>query len=147
MDGMATGMGGSGRCGASRTPVIVGIWGILSAALQACLICLPVPTTSAVENLLEAEYVVVAREDPDDPSSLRTVEVLKGEPAGRPDRFFVESPATPTVPLTSRRMVVCAYRADGPRPGVVEDRHRGPRLRPARPGDPGARGEMARRPG
>ena len=45
---------------------------------MACQICLPFPRESAADKLIDAEIVVLAREDPAKPFSLKPGEVLKG---------------------------------------------------------------------
>ncbi len=78
-------------------------------AAHACLICLPVPTTSPADYLLESEVIVLAREDPGSPYWLRTVEVLKGDPTGVDRDFFLETPLQPGLSLNRNREVICAY--------------------------------------
>ena len=75
----------------------------------ACLICLPVPTTSPVDYLLEADLVIVAREDPGAPYWLTTTEVLSGDATGLDRSFFLEAPLRPGPSLDRNREVICSY--------------------------------------
>ena len=74
-----------------------------------CLICLPVPTTSPADYLLDSDLVVIAREDPGAPYWLRIVKVLKGDASGVDREFFLEGPLQPGPSLNRNREVICAY--------------------------------------
>ena len=74
-----------------------------------CLICLPVPTTSPADYLLDSDLVVIAREDPGAPYWLRIVKVLKGDASGVEREFFLEGPLQPGPSLNRNREVICAY--------------------------------------
>lgn len=76
---------------------------------QACLICLPVPTTSPVDYLLGADLIVVAREDPGAPYWLTPIEILSGDPTDIDRSFFLEAPLRPGPSLNRNREVICAY--------------------------------------
>ena len=76
---------------------------------RACLICLPVPTTSPVDYLLEADLIVVAREDPGAPYWLTPTEILRGDATGIGRSFFLEAPLRPGPSLDRNREVICAY--------------------------------------
>ena len=76
---------------------------------HACLICLPVPTTSPADYLLESELIVIAREDPGAPYWLRIGKVLKGDASGVDRDFFLESPLQPGPSLNRNQEVICAY--------------------------------------
>ena len=78
-------------------------------AANACLICLPVPTTSPADYLLESELIVIAREDPGAPYWLRIGKVLKGDASGVDPDFFLESPLQPGPSLNRNREVICVY--------------------------------------
>ena len=78
-------------------------------AAHACLICLPVPTTSPADYLLESELIVIAREDPGAPYWLRIGKVLKGDASGVDRDFFLESPLQTGPSLNRNREVICAY--------------------------------------
>jgi hypothetical protein len=99
----------AGRLGAAIL-FLFGAWP--PQLLLACQICLPVPTTSTVERLFDAELVVLAQEDSQNPSSLRTLEVLKGEPAVHEIDLFLDNPSLRTLALNSQRKIICAYHAD-----------------------------------
>lgn len=85
--------------------------------LQACQICLPIPTTSAAEYLLEADVVVLAREDPRKPFSLRTVEVLKGDPGEAKMELFLDSQSRRMLSFYPQRKIVCVYQSSGSNSG------------------------------
>lgn len=61
-------------------------WAVLAWALtvipaaNACQICVPYPTKSTADYVLESETVLLAREDPAKPYTFAAVEVLKGDP-------------------------------------------------------------------
>ena len=76
---------------------------------QACLICLPVPTTSPVDYLLGADLIVVAREDPGAPYWLTPTQILRGDATGIDRSFFLEAPFRPGPSLDRNREVICAY--------------------------------------
>lgn len=86
---------------------------------RACPICLPAAKTSAVDVLLDADVVVLAEEDSQNPLSLRTLEVLAGQlNEDTPDLFLGSQPARGFA-LSSRQQIICAYRAAGPEAGWV----------------------------
>lgn len=53
--------------------------GWFPSLLDACQICYGIPKVSAADDLISAERVVLAREDPGRPFHLKAVEVLKGD--------------------------------------------------------------------
>ena len=63
----------------------------------ACLLCLPFPTTTVADALIESQLVVFAREDHDKPFTYRPVQVLKGSVETGNIDLFVNS--------TTRRML------------------------------------------
>ncbi len=69
-----------------RTPIILLILctSLFLSALSAtaCQICIPFPKKSAADYLIEAETVVLAREDTARPFHFAPVETLKGDPPG-----------------------------------------------------------------
>lgn len=102
--------------------------------LHACQICLPIPTTSAAEYLLEADVVVLAREDPQNLFSLRTVEVLKGKPAeAKKMELFLDSQSRRTLSFYPQRKIICVYQSSGTNSGWLRigtaDRAFGPLVR------------------
>ena len=65
--------------GITRSTVLAAvITMMISAAAEACLICVPFPKTTHADKLIESETVVMARENMDKPFFLRVVDVLKG---------------------------------------------------------------------
>lgn len=54
--------------------------GLLLQAANACQICIPMPVMTLADRLLEADALVLAREDPQRPFHYATLEVLKGDP-------------------------------------------------------------------
>ena len=46
---------------------------------QACQICLPFPARSLVDYLIESDHIVLARENPEKPFTLRAIKTLKGD--------------------------------------------------------------------
>ncbi|MEM7144003.1 MAG: hypothetical protein AAF591_02640 [Verrucomicrobiota bacterium] len=87
---------------------------ILAAAVApspatACQICLPIPRNSAADHLLDADAIVLARENPERPFSLKTVEVLAGNPPPEEIDLFVDSATRRLLSLDANRKVVCIY--------------------------------------
>jgi hypothetical protein len=67
------------------------LW-LTGAAVDACQICIPFPQKSAADHLIESEFVVLVREDPERPFHFVAVEVLKGSPGpGKIDLFLDSS--------------------------------------------------------
>ena len=54
--------------------------GLLLQTAHACQVCIPFPTKTLADRLLEADALVLAREDPQRPFHYVAVETLKGEP-------------------------------------------------------------------
>jgi hypothetical protein len=78
----------------------------LSGTANACVICIPYPTKTAADYLVESETVVLAREDLDKAWSYTPIETLKGETNVPPIDNFLNS--------ATRRML-----AAHPQRGVV----------------------------
>ena len=74
--------------------------------LPACQICVPFPTKSTADNLIEGHVVVLAREDPERPFHYRSVEVLKGDPGPEKIDLFVNSSTRRTLAVFPERSVV-----------------------------------------
>lgn len=74
------------------------ILGIAASRAVACIVCIPYPETTAVDNLVGSEVVVLARENPEKPFSYRAIEVLKGELENPDIDLFLDS-------LTRRRLM------------------------------------------
>jgi hypothetical protein len=71
--------------------------GLLVQAASACQVCIPMPVKTLADRLLEADALVLAREDPARPFHYATVEVLKGDPG--------EAPIDAFLPSTERRLL------------------------------------------
>lgn len=77
----------------------------------ACQICVPIPTKSLADHLLEADTVVFARENPDKPFTLRAVEVVAGE-TGEPElELFLNSSARRYLAAHPEARIVCTRAA------------------------------------
>ena len=75
---------------------VVAVFGF-SRLVNACVICVPYPTKTAADYLVDSDTVVLARENPDKPWSYVPVETLKGEMTLSPIDHFLNS--------TTRRML------------------------------------------
>ena len=71
-------------------PLLFFTW-LLAGAVEACTICVPYPTRTVADFLIESPVVVLARENPDKPFSYRIIEPLKGEPSGFDVDLFIDS--------------------------------------------------------
>jgi hypothetical protein len=65
--------------------------GLLLQAANACQVCIPFPTKTLADRLLEADALVMAREDPERPFHYVSVETLKGDPGDEPIDAFLPS--------------------------------------------------------
>lgn len=74
--------------------------------LNGCQICVPFPKKSVVDFLIESDTVILAREDPDRPFHLRTIEVLKGMPGDEQIDLFVDSTSRRLLAIYPERSVV-----------------------------------------
>ena len=54
-------------------------------------VCIPMPVKTLADRLLEANALVLAREDPERPFHYVTVKVLKGDPGDTPIDAFLPS--------------------------------------------------------
>lgn len=80
---------------------------------HACMVCIPIPETTAADHLIEGDIVVLAREDPDQPFSYREVEVLKGSYDGHPPiDMFVNSTMRRKLANAPDRSVVLVHNPD-----------------------------------
>ena len=75
-------------------------------ASYTCTICIPFPTRTLADYLIESESVVLARENPDKPWSYQIVEHLKGEQILRPIDNFLNSSTRRLLRLHPERGVV-----------------------------------------
>ncbi|MEP4078460.1 hypothetical protein [Haloferula sp.] len=85
----------------------------LAAPLHACQICLPFPTTSLADHLIDADQVVLARENPDKPFSLIAKEVLKGENTLPEIDLFLDSQSRRLLAGDPERHIVCTRVSTG----------------------------------
>ena len=87
------------RCRNSALSKWCGITGLVlsgllfSTAAGACQICVPLPQDTLADRLLDAETVVLAREDPERPFQFVAVETLKGEVGNPAIEAFLNSQA------------------------------------------------------
>jgi len=65
--------------------------GLLVQAANACQVCIPMPVETLADRLLEADALVLAREDPQRPFHYAAREVLKGDPGDVPIDAFLPS--------------------------------------------------------
>jgi hypothetical protein len=65
--------------------------GLLVGSANACQVCIPMPVETLADRLLEADALVLAREDPARPFHYAAVEVLKGDPGDAPIDTFLPS--------------------------------------------------------
>ncbi len=87
----------------------------LHAPGTACQICLPFPKKSAADDLIEAEVVVFARENPAKPFSLIGVEILKGEIGdNKAIDLFLDSQSRRTLAVYPDREIVCVRENSDP---------------------------------
>ena len=78
----------------------------LAESVAACQICIPYPKKSAVDHLIEAKAVVLAREDPGRPFHYRPVKVLKGDPGTEKIDLFLNSVTRRTLAVFPRHSMV-----------------------------------------
>lgn len=69
------------------------LWGLFVPAAQACQVCIPMPVKTLADRLLEADAVVLAREDPNRHFYYVAIETLKGDPGDAPIDVFMNSQA------------------------------------------------------
>jgi hypothetical protein len=62
-----------------------------SSPASACQICIPFPKKSTADYLIEADALVLAREDPERPFHYASIETLKGDPGDEKIDLFVDS--------------------------------------------------------
>lgn len=106
-------------------PVALGAW-LAAVPLFACQICFPIPKNSAADHLLSADRVVLARENPDRPFSLKPIEVLEGDGESPEIDLFLDSSTRRLLVVHPDRALVCAYRESDPddkwlRVGVADE--------------------------
>lgn len=64
---------------------------LLIGAANACQVCIPMPVKTLADRLLEADALVLAREDPARPFHYAATAVLKGDPGDTPIETFLPS--------------------------------------------------------
>jgi len=79
----------------------------------ACQICIPFPKKSTADYLIEAEAVVLAREDPDRPFHYAPVATLKGDPGDEKIDLFLDSSTRRVLATYPRHSIVLARLTDG----------------------------------
>jgi hypothetical protein len=84
-----------------------------ATSLHACQACIPYPPNTAADELIEADTVVFAREDPDHPFSYAALETLKGETTTRPIDLFLPSTGRRILAADEDRVAVLVGNADG----------------------------------
>ena len=87
---------------------------LLVRTADACQVCIPMPVKTLADRLLEADALVLAREDPERPFHYVTVEVLKGEPGNTPiDAFLPSMDRRILARYPQRHMLLARVRPDG----------------------------------
>lgn len=74
--------------------------------VQACVVCIPYPTTTHTDLLLKSDTVVLARENPAEPYSFAIVRVLKGMATDRPIKLLLGSKTRRSLSLHPEHGVV-----------------------------------------
>ena len=76
---------------------------------KACMVCIPFPKETATDQLLRADVVVLARENPEVPFSFVAVNVLKGDLEEPEIDLFVDSTKRRRLALNPEHSVVLTY--------------------------------------
>ena len=88
--------------------------GLLVQAAHACQVCFPMPVKTLADRLLEADALVLAREDPARPFHYAVVEVLKGDSGGAPpDTFLPSADRRVLAQFPQRHMLLARARPGG----------------------------------
>ena len=82
-----------------------------SRLAEACPICNIYPQKTAADFLIESQYVVFAREDPQRPFSYKAIKILKGDPVTTDINLFVNSTARHLL-RARENYVAVVYRTD-----------------------------------
>ena len=82
---------------------------MLGGRAEACMVCIPFPGDTATDQLLQADVVVLARENPDKPFSYVAVEVLKGEFGDPRIDLFLDSTTRRRLAFNPGEAVVLTY--------------------------------------
>ena len=75
---------------------------------RACMVCIPFPEATIIDRLLDADTVVLARADPQNPFAYRAVATLHGDLADPAIDLFVNSAVRRRLGLNPDRAVVLA---------------------------------------
>jgi hypothetical protein len=87
---------------------------------RACQICYPLPKKSIADFLIEAETVLLAREDPERPFHYRSIKVLKGTAPSKPLELFLDSGTRRVLKADPTRSVLLVKRSRWQRLAVVD---------------------------
>lgn len=80
------------RSGAYRVALVLGVLAaLMPAPVLACLVCITLPERTIADRVIEAETVVLARENPARPFTYVPVEQLRGEASPEAIPFLVDS--------------------------------------------------------
>ena len=93
----------------SLTRQVLLLFLLLAQAAISCQICVPIPTRSAADIIIQAETVVLARENPDKPFSLLATETLKGELADPAVDLFLDTQSRRVLTLYPDREIICIH--------------------------------------
>ena len=87
---------------------------LLVQSANACQVCIPMPVKTLADRLLEADALVLAREDPERPFHYVTVKVLKGDPGDAPiDAFLPSMDRRVLANYPQRHMLLARARPNG----------------------------------
>lgn len=87
---------------------------LLAPSAFACQICVPIPTQSAADQMIAAETVVLARENPDKPFSLLATETLKGNLTNPAIDLFLDTQSRRLLSLYPDRHIICIHDSADP---------------------------------
>ncbi len=79
----------------------------------ACQICVPLPTRTLADWLIDSDAVTLAREDPDQAYQLAAVELLKGPDDVPPVELFLDSSTRRALVKLPDYHVICVWSRDG----------------------------------
>lgn len=78
---------------------------------QACQICLPFPTESLADRILESEHLVLARENPEKPFTLRAIRSLKqGDAEPPPLDLFLDTSSRRQLARNEDLAILCGWK-------------------------------------
>ena len=92
--------------------VFVLLWLVGVGAAGACQICIPFPTDSLADHILRSKLIVLARENPESPFTLRITQVLAGNPDAPPIDLFLDSQSRRILAADHDKSVICAHQTD-----------------------------------